>query len=105
MINMTYDLKPCPFCGGAPEAGIEYSSTDSGVVRHYARIRCKQCGIDKSVRFKATCYMRSDLFMPIEHYIDTFESLIEKWNTRVPDALGDEWKNITDKIYGTGANT
>ena len=44
-------MKPCPFCGTAPELRTTYGSEQVGYAGHY-EIRCPRCFVSHSARDK-----------------------------------------------------
>ena len=75
------ELKPCPFCGGKPECGVEfYESSGSNVILK-AEVWCEKCRIGRAQIFKAT----EITLVPFERYTDAFDKAISEWNRRAKD--------------------
>lgn len=79
------ELKPCPFCGNQPEAGVEFYKSCESEVTLKAEVWCERCHIGRAVIFKAT----EITLVPFERYIDAFNSAISKWNRRDDDGRPD----------------
>lgn len=77
------ELKPCPFCGGKPECGVEFYEYESsgGNVLLKAEVWCKRCHIGRAHIFKAT----ETTLVPFERYTDAFDKAISKWNMRTEE--------------------
>lgn len=71
-------LKPCPFCGGEPESGVEFYESSGGLVKLKAEVWCERCRIGRYKIFKAT----EISLVPFERFIDAFDKAISDWNTR-----------------------
>lgn len=80
------ELKPCPFCGGIPNCGVEFYESRGAEVRLAAVVECTGCGIRKREIFKATDNVA---FVPFCDYEKAFTKVINAWNARakmdVPD--------------------
>lgn len=72
-------LKPCPFCGGEPKAGITVFNNKITNVFLQAEVRCPKCGVSVQTVFQATDIQP----VPIERYTGAMEESVERWNTRV----------------------
>ena len=74
------ELKPCPFCGCAPQCGVEFYASCGGEVTLQAVVECTGCGIRKREVFKAT---ESISLVPFYDYDCAFAKVVKEWNKRV----------------------
>lgn len=91
---MDVKLKPCPFCGNQPEAGVEFYESIGGEVKLKAEIWCERCHVGRAKIFKATEITP----VPFDRYMDAFDSAVLKWNTRAEDTDGCSNIKSKDKI-------
>jgi len=78
-----YNLKPCPFCGGVAESGVEFYGLQYGTeVKLKVVARCKKKCCERSKIFNAT---RKLPLVSLKEYTDAFESVVEDWNRRAND--------------------
>lgn len=75
------ELKPCPFCRGKPECGVEFYESSGSNVLLKAEVWCERCHIGRAQIFKAT----EITLVPFERYTDAFDKAISKWNERAKD--------------------
>ena len=75
------DLKPCPFCGGKPECGVEFYQSSGTEVMLKAEVWCERCHIGRAKIFKAT----EITLVPFERYTDAFDKAKQAWNRRAKD--------------------
>lgn len=74
-----HELKPCPFCGGKPNTGVEFYESRESEVLLRAEVLCHKCNIGMGVTFKAT----EISLVPFERYTEAFANVIDMWNRRV----------------------
>ena len=78
-------LKPCPFCGATPECGIEQYGENTSKYKTTLAIVicCPKCGcaIMRTLKDASTTCV-----VPFDEYVSSYNALIEKWNTRIPDS-------------------
>lgn len=78
---MSEELKPCPFCGESPVAGMEFYESCGSVIRLRATVLCKRCNISQSKVFQAT-----DInIVPFFSYEVAMEEAKKAWNRREAD--------------------
>lgn len=78
-----FNLKPCPFCGGAAELDCSGDGDFSYIFNGYANVRCSKCEARSEVVWIGSVTAEeSDVLV---------QEAIDKWNTRTPQngyALG-----------------
>ena len=78
------ELKPCPFCGKMPSAGVEfYESNSMDGIKLRASVYCSGCHISRGVVFKATDQVS---LVPFLDYEVAFDKVKKAWNKRVGEA-------------------
>ena len=70
-----YDLKPCPFCGGAAKTEVSYIKCGGDELLLRAAVFCGTCGTGKTVKFDAMC-------KPFDDFTENFKAAAEAWNRR-----------------------
>lgn len=80
-MNKETKLKPCPFCGGKPECGVEFYKSSGSNITLKAEVWCERCCIGRAQIFKAT----EITLVPFERYTDAFNKAISEWNKRAKD--------------------
>lgn len=79
------ELKPCPFCGESPIAGMEFYESQGSIIRLKATVLCKRCHISQSKVFQAT-----DInIVPFFNYEVAMEGAEKAWNRRAKDEQTD----------------
>lgn len=78
------ELKPCPFCGAMPQAGVDFYESRGTEIKLAATVECTGCGIRKREIFNATDPMS---YIRFSDYEDAFMSVIEAWNRRASDEI------------------
>lgn len=70
------DLKPCPFCGGAPALRMERETAGHGDVMSVAMVSCANCF--------ASTRAADRMFMGRQEEIErkAVECAVERWNRR-----------------------
>ena len=91
---MDVKLKPCPFCGNQPEVGVEFYESCGSEVKLRAEVWCERCKVGIAKIFTAT----EITLVPFDRYIDAFDSVVSKWNTRAEDTDGCSNIKSKDKI-------
>ena len=72
------ELKPCPFCGGKPESGVEFYKSCGSEVKLSDQVWCERCHVGRRAIFNATDIQ----LVPFQTYVNAFEKAVEKWNRR-----------------------
>lgn len=76
------ELKPCPFCGGIPQCGVDFFESHGKEIKLTAVVECTSCGIRKEKVFKATDFIS---YVPFYDYDNAFKEVVRAWNRRASD--------------------
>ena len=76
------ELKPCPFCGAMPQAGVDFYESCGAEIKLAATVECTGCGIRKRKIFNATHPVG---YVPFSDYENAFMNVIEAWNRRASE--------------------
>ena len=84
-------VKPCPFCGGKPEVGVEFDGSNSvDEIWLKAEVWCNHCNFGREKIFKATGIG----LVPFDDYTNAFDEALRRWNKRVGE--NDEYAEYND---------
>lgn len=75
-------LKPCPFCGGEAQSGVQFYKSDGSEVTLQAIVKCKEGCVSRNICFKASKIFE---LVPFEDFSGAFNIIVDKWNTRAED--------------------